>query len=196
VTVTDRLALDQWLQWPFHALDVLDPALLATGFGSYRKDDAGATFDMAAALDVRRGLGAIPGGIAFPIKWPDHNTTVYLTRYDGQEQPDPLTSCPGYGGIGGGSGLPIILQLGPGNLTPAVTAHSFSRGNTALPHCVFDETTYANSIAERQVLGRAILNARDAVVLIPRDPLIPGESYTASITANGQTVTWTFHVTP
>jgi hypothetical protein len=120
---------------------------------------------------------------------------VYLTSYDGFEQPDPLASCPGFP-LGGPSGLPIILQMGPGHLTPVVTAHSLHRGATALPHCVFTESTYANSIAELQALGRAQLAARDAVVLIPKDPLMPGQSYTVSITAEGMTVTWTFRVSP
>jgi len=191
ITVTDRLALDQWMQWPFHALDVLDPALVSTGFGSYRRDFA--TFDMAAALDVRRGLGSVPGGVQFPLKWPDHNTTVYLTRYDGLEQPDPLTSCPGFGLVVG-SGLPIIVQLGRGDVTPDVTAHSFKRGATVLEHCIFDETSYTNSNSALQALGRASLDARDAIVLIPKLALAAGNSYTVSITTNGEVVTWTFSV--
>jgi uncharacterized protein YkwD len=189
--LSDRQALDQWMQWPFHAIDILDPALGSTGFGSYARD-AG-SFDFAAVLDVRRGLGGIPGGVNFPIRWPEHNGTVYLTRYDGFEQPDPLASCPGFP-LGGPSGLPVILQIGPGHLTPVVTAHSFHRGATPLPHCVFDESSYMNSLADMQALGRAQLAARDAIVLIPRDPLAAGQSYTVSITANGQTHTWTFQV--
>jgi hypothetical protein len=181
------------MQWPFHAMDVLDPALASTGFGRYTANVG--TFHFAAALDVRRGLGPIPSGVTFPLKWPDHNSTVYLTSYDGFEQPDPLTSCPGFG-LGLPSGLPLLLQMGPGDLTPVVTAHSFHRGATPLPHCVFDETSYVNSVAALQALGRAQLAARDAIVLIPRDPLTPGQSYTASITVNGQTVTWTFTVAP
>lgn len=188
---SDRQALDQWMQWPFHALNILDPALGSTGFGSYRRN-AG-SFDMAAALDVRRGLGAIPPGVPYPLKWPDHNTTVYLTAYDGLEQPDPLTSCPGFG-LGVGSGLPIILQIGPGDQTPMVVDHSFKRGVTVLEHCIFDETNYTNSNAALQTLGRASLNARDAIVLIPKLALAAGNSYTVSITVNGQIVTWTFNV--
>ncbi len=191
VSFSDRQALDQWMQWPFHALDVLDPALATTGFGSYRRDFS--VFDMAAALDVRRGLGSLPGAVQFPLKWPDHNTTVYLTSYDGAEQPDPLTSCPGFT-LGLGSGLPIILQMGPGDLTPDVSAHSFKQGVTVLEHCLFDETSYTNSNPSLQALGRASLAARDAIVLIPKLSLVAGNSYTVSITTNGQAVTWTFSV--
>ncbi|MBW1713559.1 MAG: hypothetical protein JRJ59_10465, partial [Deltaproteobacteria bacterium] len=45
-----------------------------------------------------------------------------------------------------------------------------------------------------QYLGRVVLDMRDAAVLIPRDPLIPGATYTVSITANGQPYTWSFTV--
>ncbi len=193
INLSDQQALDYWMAKPFHALGLLDPALLSTGFGSFR-EDAGAfdPFKMGAVIDVRRGVGGITGSVQFPIKWPEHNSTVYLNRYDGTEQPDPLSSCSGYSPP---SGLPIILQLGPGRVTPAVTAHSFKRGTASLAHCIFSETDYANSISSLQSLGRALLNASDAIVLVPKLPLTAGQ-YTASITANGQSTTWTFNVVP
>lgn len=193
VNTTDQQALDFWMSKPFHALGLIDPALVTTGFGSYR-EDAGQPYRMGAVLDVRQGLGAIGGSVAFPIKWPDHNTTVYLTSYDGNEQPDPLTSCPGYSAP---SGLPIVVQAGPGGSTVTVGAHSIQQGNTSLPHCAFTSTTYTNSLDPGlQSLGRQILAASDAVVLIPQQPLTRGLSYTVSMGVNGQTLVWTFHVAP
>ena len=193
VNLTDQQAFDFWMAKPFHALGLLDPALLSTGYGSYRED--GGAFDpfkMGGVVDVRRGLGSIPASVQFPIKWPEHNSTVYLASYDGTEQPDPLSSCSGYNPP---SGLPIILQLGSGGLTPSVTAHSLQRGGTSLAHCLFSETDYNNNISSLQSLGRSLLDASDAVVLIPKLPLTPG-AYTVSITADGQTTTWTFNVAP
>ena len=195
VSVTDRQALDFWMSKPFHALGLLDPALLSTGFGSYR-EDAG-PFDpyrMGAVADVRQGIGFIPGSVSFPIAWPSHNSTVTLTSYDGNEQPDPLTSCPGYSAP---SGLPILLQVGPGGSTFTVGTHSIQQGNLSLPHCAFTSNSYINGLDPAlQTLGRQILAASDAVVLIPQTPLIPGNSYTVSIVVNSQTYVWTFFVAP
>jgi hypothetical protein len=38
------------------------------------------------------------------------------------------------------------------------------------------------------------LNGRDAIVIMPRNTLTVGQTYTATITANGQTYSWTFTV--
>lgn len=188
-TATDRYAIELWLQGPFHALGILDPALLQAGFGSYREADGG--WQMAAALNVLQGLGSIPASVHFPILWPGSGVSFPLSAYGGGESPDPLSSCSGYSVP---AGSPVILQLGPGNITPHVTAHSFARGGTPLEHCVFDETNYQNPDSGSQSLGRSVLNARDAVVLIPRQPLASGQTYTASITADGQTYTWSFTI--
>jgi len=181
-------ALGSWMQAPFHAVGILDPALSQVGYGSYH--ESGGRLNMGAALDVIRGLGGIPSSVQFPIQWPADGATVPLSYYWG-ENPDPLTSCPGYTAP---AGLPIILQIGAGELTPNVTAHSLKQGDTELEHCTLDETTYVNPNPDYQRLGRSTLNSRDAIVIIPREPLAPGATYTVSVTVNGQTITWSFTV--
>lgn len=188
VNATYIFAVDSWMQAPFHAVGLLDPELHQVGYGDYRETSNG--MQMGAGLDVIRGLGSIPGVVEFPVVWPAESTTVPLTLHWG-EIPSPLTSCPGYNTP---SGLPLILQLGAGNLTPNVTAHSFTRDGNNLEHCVFDETNYVNSDHSQQSLGRGILDNRDAILMIPRNPLAPGADYHVSITANGETYSWTFAV--
>ncbi len=187
-SATDIEAVDAWITGPFHALGMLDPRLKATGFGSYRLADGG--LQMAATLDTRRGVGPLPPGTRFPIYWPNRRAAVPVLSFV-SEYPDPLTSCPGYGAP---SGLPVYLLLGAGDKTPRVTAHSFRQGAVSMPHCVFHEGNYRNPDKEAQALGRAILNARDAIVLIPKAPLEPGATYTVSITANGTTTRWSFTI--
>lgn len=145
---------------------------------------------MSAGLDVIRGLGSVPASVSFPIRWPGDGMTVPLRQHYG-ETPSPLTSCPGYATP---SGLPVLLIFGGGDPAPVVTAHSFAQGGTALECCVFDGTTYANPDAYLQGLGRSILRGRNAVALVPRAPLTPGATYTASITVNGIAHQWTFSV--
>ncbi len=182
-------AFDLWMAAPFHALGLLDPRLQRTGYGEYREADGG--IEMAAGVDVLRGrLPSVPDYVQYPILWPGDGTTVHLTSYV-TELPDPLTSCPGYTAP---AGLPLLVQVGNGTVTPTVTASSFAQGNTPLEHCVFDETSYVNPDPDLQTLGRLILSTRDAVVLIPRQPLQPGATYTASLTVNGRTYTWSFSV--
>jgi hypothetical protein len=75
---------------------------------------------------------------------------------------------------------------------PNVSATSLKQGNTSLEHCVFDETTYANPSNYDQNTGRWILNTRDAIIVMPKDPLEAGQIYTVSITTNGNTYVWSF----
>jgi hypothetical protein len=65
---------------------------------------------------------------------------------------------------------------------------------TPLEHCVFDETTYINPDSGTQSTGRNVLNARDAIVLIPRNPLTVGATYQMSTTTNEQTYAWSLMV--
>ncbi len=182
---TDEDAIDLWMQGPFHALGILDPHLQITGFGSYRAA-SGAT-QMAAALDVLRGRGNLPSSVVFPIRWPGDGATVPLSRYSGGETPNPLAKC----GYTAPTGLPVILEIGDGSQTPAVDVgqSSFKQGATALAFCIYDETSFADGTTEH-----AVLDSRDAIVLIPQQPLTPGSTYTPTITTNDVTYTWSFTV--
>lgn len=189
-TASDFYAIEAWMQAPLHALGILDPALLKVGFGSYREADGG--LQMGATLNVINGLGEIPPAVQFPIRWPKDGATVPLAFFWG-ETPNPLTSCPGYEAP---AGLPVILQIGPGGLKPQVSAHSFKNSSAALEHCVITEETYTNPNKSAQSTARAILDSRDAVVLIPKEKLSPGETYTVSLTVNGVDHSWSFSVSP
>lgn len=181
-SANDRGAIDQWMTGPFHALGIIDPRLQQTGYGRYKQGGA-------AALDVIRGSTGSVEPSSYPVKWPKDNATTFLLSYNGKEIPNPLSHAPSYRAP---SGLPIILQIGSGDQTPEVTSSSFSQGGKKLRHFVISETNYRNPNKSYQALGRSVLNSRDAVVVVPKDPLKPGRRYTVSITANGQTYTWSF----
>jgi uncharacterized protein YkwD len=181
-TVGFGWAIDAWMSGPFHAVGIIDPLLQESGFGIAH--DGGGTLKTTAALDVISSRSGTPG--AYPVVFPADGKAVPLDRYGGHEGPDPLASCPGFTAP---TGLPLIVQLAA---TPAVTAHTLTRDGTAVDHCEFDETSYANPDAAAQSTGRAVLGGRHAVVLIPKEPLQKGSTYQASITSAGQTTTWQF----
>ncbi len=189
INATDESAFDMWMTGPFHGIGLIDPNLTQTGFGSYREDVG--QWHMGACVDVWQGRTGASASQTYPIFWPGDGQVMPYTAFEGHELPDPLASC----GYTAPSGPPIYLMLGPGwSVTPNVTASSFKQGGTDLAHCVFDSTTYTNADSNLQQLGRNILAARDAVVLMPQAALTPGASYTVSITVNGHTYTWSFTV--
>jgi hypothetical protein len=184
---TDDYAIDLWMEGPFHALGILDPHLTSTGFGSFR-DPKAPGMQMAAALDVLRGRGNLPVGFAYPAMWPGSGSSVSLADYSGGEWPDPLTPCPGYTTP---TGLPIILQLGDGSQPTALGAASISHGSAHLAACAYDGQTYKG---DSTGTANAILKGRQAIVLIPRAPLVHGETYTVSITDHARVYTWSFTI--
>jgi hypothetical protein len=188
-TWPDRDILSVWMTGPFHGVAMIDPSLLSTGYGSYR--EAIGDLRTGGCLDILRGTGTIPSQVRFPIYWPKPGGIMPVTSYLGNELPDPLSPCSGYRAP---TGAPVYLQIGPGNLTPKVTAHSLSHNGVPLEHCVYHETTYTNPDISQQNLGRDVLGHRDAIILLPRNPLIVGHTYMVSITANGTVHTWNFTV--
>jgi uncharacterized protein YkwD len=181
-------AVDTWMQAPFHALGMLDPALKQVGFGMYHAEKD--RLQTAAGLDVIRGRAPRVESANYPILWPADGAAVPIGTHV-SEYPSPLTSCPGYRAP---AGLPLIVQIGPGDETPRVTKSWLVDGRESLEHCVFDETTYRNRRDVEQRLGRSILAARDAIVLIPRHPLVPGRTYRAALEVNGRRIDWSFSV--
>lgn len=185
----DFWAVDVWMQAPFHVIGILDPALRQVGFAIHRAPD-GKKIQSAAGLDVIRGRRKTPVAAPYPVVWPAGGASVPIASHT-SESPSPLTSCPGYKAP---TGLPLIVQMGAGNGVPRVTRTAISDGTRWLEHCVFDESTYVNRNRDEQTLGRAILASRDAIVLIPREPLTFGSHYRAEVEADGRSIDWTFSI--
>lgn len=182
-----QFAFDYWMSAPFHAVPLLDPALHEVGFGMFREEGEDTQF--SATIDVRQGVGDIPEHVTFPVMFPRDEGETWVVRHRLFEFPNPLANCPDYQKP---TGPPIILQIGPGDQTPRVTSHSFRKGEMELDHCLYDETTYVNSVPYEQDLGRLILDERDAIVIMPRQPLEMETTYTVSIVVNGELISWSF----
>lgn len=182
-----KWAFNYWMSAPFHATPILDPQLGTTGFAEYR--DVGGVQPVTATMDVRRGLGATPGEVTFPVMYPRDGGLTWVLRYSLPEFPEALSTCPGYVQP---TGAPIILQIGDGSQVPSVTATALYKDGEYLPHCRFDETTFTHPDAYRQRTARLILDQRDAIVIIPQQPLLPDSTYAVRVDVNGQTYTWSF----
>jgi len=173
----DDQAIDWWMAAPFHALGMMDPRLTSTGFGSYREVKSG--WQAGFTLDTLRG-NSFSGG-TYPVFFPGKGSSEPLTSYGGGEFPDPLQACPGYAAP---TGLPVFVQIG-GNVATSVTAHSFTANGAPLAHCVLDSNS--PSVGSN-------LTYRGGAVLIPQQPLIPGTTYSVSMTVNGASYSWSFTV--
>ncbi len=180
-------AINFWISAPFHLVPILDPQLGAVGFGQSNEDVG--TFTMAAVLDVRSQLPEGQVEATYPIFFPGDGSETWIVRHSLFEWPDPMASCPGYRRP---SGPALVLQLGDGSITPNVSGHVVLMDGRQIESCLFDETSYSNPNAYAQSTGRTILDERDAVVIIPRQPLEGGRTYTVQVDANGQSYSWQF----
>jgi hypothetical protein len=182
-------AVDYWISAPFHLLPLINPHLQTVGYGRYQESVG--TIHMAGVMDVRSAPSLTNPNVTYPLYFPQDGGDTWVLQNSLFEWPNPLNSCPGYSRP---SGPPLVLQLGTGDITPNVMSHAFFRGDTELlDSCVFTETTYQSTSVYSQNVGRTILDAQDAVVVIPRQPLSINQTYTAVLVISNQTYTWQFH---
>jgi uncharacterized protein YkwD len=182
-----KWAINYWISAPFHAIPLLDPQLITTGFAEYR--DPSAPTPLTATMDVRRGLGPLPADVSYPVMFPRNGGVTWVLRYSLPEFPEALSHCPGYQQA---TGSPIILQIGSGDQVPNVTGTALHKDGEYLAHCHYDETTFTHPDSYRQRTARLILDNRDAIVIIPQQPLVPDSTYEVRIDVNGTTYTWNF----
>ncbi len=181
-------AIDQWVGSTWHRMAILNPRLREVGYGEYCERGA-----CAAVLDVLSrlgGAGFTRADAPAPIQFPPDGATVHLDAL-GQEWPNPLASCAGYGLP---AGLPITLQLGA--MVPArLAAFSLRHDSDSqiLEACGIDALSYINPVASDQARGREALTDFGAVTVIPREPLAPGH-YTVEMTVSGHSYTWRFSI--
>lgn len=185
---TQTAMVDAWMTAPFHGIGFINPGLSAVAFGEYTEVSDGLRH-WAATLDIMRGLNYVPP-THYPVMWPADGATVGLTRYAGNEYPDPLTGCHGYGPE---AGLPILLLLGNARSPQVVTSQVVQDGQP-LEHCVLTETNYTNPDAGSQQLARAVMGYQGAVIIMPRTPLVPGASVSVSVGLATGTHAWSFSV--
>jgi outer membrane biosynthesis protein TonB len=179
-------SMNFWISAPFHLLALIDPTLHTVGYGDHNEEVG--TFQMASVIDLRSATRE-PNDATYPVFFPGDGSQTWVTRFSLYEWPNPYASCPGYSSP---TGPAIILQLGDGSKTPKVTSHIIAKGDQPLESCIFDETSYFNSNAYQQLVGRQILDLQDAIVIIPRNPLPINETYNVRVSTTEGTYNWSF----
>jgi hypothetical protein len=178
-------AIDVWWRAPFHAIGMLRASLTQVGLATDAKGYAG--------LDVIQGMdGGVPPATT-PILFPGPGVTTNLATFGG-ESPSPLETC-GWPTTGT-AGLPLIAMLPQAaaqNLSASLTGPGGvveSSANGGL--CIVDSLTFKSSDPVYGQNGAMILGADNAVILVPRRPLVSG-TYKASIQQPAQPgIAWSF----
>jgi hypothetical protein len=195
-------------------LRILDPQLAMVGEGSFCAGNdcvitvsykEGLTRDQFIAMyDVSSfGFNPLLGRVPFtrarlrkPVYFPSPGMQALQTTLDARSQPNPLTSCPGYTTP---AGAPIWLELGAsatGDQDVKSNSHSLEDNGVPVESCEIDSSNYSNPDGYFQPAFRDVLNATGAVLLIPKEPLKPGHTYTVEIAADSQQYKWSFSVAP
>ena len=207
--------VDDLMTTGFTAMNMMSPQLAAVGFGNYCVEndcattivfDVGLTKSEFLALYHSNGmtwnplLGKMPftrATLRSPLEFPARGMQLGFTAFDTSEIPNLFASCPGYFAPSGPAAF-IAMGAPPdgGEDDVKVTASSLSEDGSTIESCSFDATSYTNPDGYQQHLGRELLRAHGAVVLVPRKPLKPGHTYTVSITTAAGSNSWSFSVAP
>jgi hypothetical protein len=89
-----------------------------------------------------------------------------------------------------------MIQTGAGGGRPTVNGYRFTSNGAVATACMFHEGSYTNDNPTAQQSGRGILNARDAIVIIPLNPLVIGNVYEVSVTIDGVPYSSQFRAVP
>ena len=186
-------AIDDWITGAFHRLPLLSPRLEHVGYAQDCENNL-CVAAMNAQSDVARAASA--SLYKTPVEFPPAGAVLGLKWFTA-EMPNPLSACPNYTKP---TGVPITIQLGNFiaiKLGPfSIKQLDASGAATEIDACGFDSSTYTNPDPAIQQAARDTLNAYGAVVVVPREPLIPGSRYGVSLTANGHPYNWQFSVAP
>lgn len=151
-------AISGWMSTPYHTTPILNPALRTIGY-----------YSMGTSWLFVYGEMTSDSPSEYPVLWPGRNVTEPLVAYAGNESPDPLLHCKGYGDV---VGLPIVARFDDAT---KLRGSNFQSGGKRLARCTFQPQS-------------------DVVFLIPKAPLKRGRTYTVTLVMSSGTVKWSFRV--
>jgi len=205
--------VDLLMTMPFSGLIPMVPQFSVAGLGAYcdpgqcaiviayrfalEKSVRIALYDGPASDRLwNPGLGLIPmetGRLRTPVEFPPDGATVNLQSFAGEDFPDPLSSCPGYKTP---TGTPISIQLGQGYGTDdslEVSSAFVTRDGAEIETCLITSASYMGRDSSQTQAGKTGLATVGAAVILPREPLAPGQ-YKVALKEDGKLYDWSFTV--
>jgi len=179
--------IDGWMDGSFHRLGLIERNLRAAGYGHYCESGVCGEVLVQNSRSQADADPAWLGEFPSPVMFPSSAATLpaELTSLIYGEWPEPL-SCPGYARP---AGYPVTLQFDP-RFVPKLVSFTLSRNGASAQVCGYDSTNYANPDQATQAWGRDVLKGQGAIVLIPKEPLELGATYTVRVDIQGQSDPW------
>jgi len=205
--------VDLLMTMPFSGLVPMVPQFSVAGLGAYcdpgqcaiviayrfalEKSVRIALYDGPASDRLwNPGLGLIPaetGRLRAAVEFPPDGATVNFQSFAGEDFPDPLSSCPGYKTP---TGTPISFQLGQGygpDDALEVSSALVTRDGAEIETCLITSASYAGPDTSQTKIGKTSLASVGAAVILPREPLAPGQ-YKVALKEDGKLYEWSFNV--
>jgi uncharacterized protein YkwD len=158
-------AVPAWMASLFHRVPLLDPDLRRVGFGSAHGERSG----WVVVVDVNTGRGSDR-----PVCCPADGEKDVPTAYHPGERPDPIPESKDKK-----AGFPVSVRFPRGATVHDVTARLTDTAGQEVPAWV---------LTPEKTVDRDL--QRNSVCLVPQQPLRPGTTYTAAVTARVDGVEW------
>jgi hypothetical protein len=205
--------VDLLMTMPFSGLVPMVPQFSVAGLGAYcdpglcaivipyrfalEKSVRIALYDGPASDRLwNPSLGPIPferARLRAPVEFPPNGATVNLQSFNGDDYPDPLAACPGYKAP---TGIPISIQVGEGygpDGTLEVSSDLVTRDGVEIESCLITAASYVGRDDAQTAFGKSGFVRIGAAVLLPREPLAPGQ-YKVALKEDDKLYEWEFSV--
>jgi uncharacterized protein YkwD len=163
--VAPLAAVPAWMASLFHRVPLLDPELRRVGFGAARGERSG----WVVVVDVETGQGSDR-----PVFCPADGQQDVPLAYHAGERPDPIPESKDKK-----AGFPVSVRFPRGARVQDVTARLTDAAGQEMPAWV---------LTPEKTVDRDL--ERNSVCLIAQQPLRPGTTYTAAVTARVDGTEW------
>lgn len=181
-------AIDSWMQAPFHAIGLMREGLKSVGFAREFNAKTGL---YEFGMDV---FGKLSSGRSKILTFPGNGSYSHMDTFQG-ENPDPRKAC------GANSqkyrGLPLWVSLltpPPSQISAELTTPSGNVLKSTDDLCIVSEHNFVTNDAVYGAAGKSILASEHLVLLIAKEPLMPGLQKVSLSMQGRSDISWSFTV--